>query len=1473
MRKDKKNLFGKLLSAILLLLIGLPLLISMLLSLPPIQNFVVTKAGKIISEKIGTNVSIGYLNMGLLHDVMVNDLLIEDFNHDTLIYVDRLRANISGLKLLTKRIDIEDAIINGGLFSLREMQDSMLNIKQMLNLIQKKDSTSGTDLRIGYIEAHDMRFNYERLEHRNPPYGVDYGDMVMTDIDGKITNFTLKDKIVNLSIDALSGREKSGFEVESFAAKLKIEDGLIDLKEVKASTERSSATMPYITLIGDNWASYKDFIHNVKVESRSVESTLSSYDLAFFAPTFEGVDLVADHLNFTSSGVVDRLAAQIDYMSLGEATELSGSFTSHGLPDFEVATFNVVVDNLTTISNDIELVAKEMFHSTIDPKAVEILQKTGNLTLSGDAQGLLTTMSLDAAIQSTVGEIAYVGDLKDLKIAPQIEGVISTRGLAIGRLIDQPTIGNLTLKSTLSLGVANNKLSRANIDGDIESFQFKGYDYTAIEFDGNLTNDILHSEISSRDKSLNFDLFSIISLDEPQPKYDFTLRLREADLVAMNINHRDSVAKVSLAVKVDASGSNIDNIDGVIDLRNVDYRYDNDTITTPLASLKSRLVNNSMRYITLESDFVDATISSRYDYAELTSYLTNALGSYIPAIYPKGKYNPKDIVESKGHATISVDFKEFTPLSQIIDPDFHVANNSNFRAIFDPHNDDFTLRLLSDFVEFRNFAAFDLNVNGNNKRDSLALYLSSSDLYAGGMHLKNCNVMGGARDNIVDLSAGFRDKEKEASATLGLKAKFHDRNKIDINISPSTISHEGQEWLLDANEVQLDNSRLLIDNFSIKSDNQTLTLNGVASKQLSDSLTLRLRNYDIEMFTPLFSKLGYHISGLTNGYVYLQSVLGDARMRADVKMDSVKVNSLPAPPLQLKAGWDTQLNRAGLNITNRNSCDTLVRGYYIPSDVRYYAKLKSDSIPLSLIDPLLTSVVSDTKGYANTDITFEGDHLNASLNGHIDIFDLKTLIDYTQVSYSVPKGRITVNDNKFECRNANFYDPLGNKGLITMMLSLDHLSNITYRLRIVPKDMMVLNTTLRDNNLFYGNLFASGVATIDGDKKGINMDITATSCDNSKFFMPLTSQTTVMNTDFVTFKQPKKEDDPNELQQRRLNYLRKQKSQGESAAMNINMAIEVSPNAEMQLVIDPTVGDIIKARGDGRLNLRISPKDNIFEMYGDYTVSEGSYLFTLQNLINKRFVVEQGSTINWTGDPMDPLLDIDAIYKLKTPLEPLLNDGTSTRATPVDCIIHLDDRLMQPNVSFGIELPSADTEQQTIVANLLNDQEAISRQFFYLMIANSFISDNVSDIGSSTTAATGFELLTNQLSNWLSSSNYNVIIRYRPESQVAGTSDEIDVGFSKGLIDNRLLIELEGNYITDVQQSNLSNFMGEAYITWLIDKAGALQLKGFTQTIDRFDENQGLQETGIGVYYRESFNNLKDLKKQVIDRFKRKKDE
>ena len=385
--------------------------------------------------------------------------------------------------------------------------------------------------------------------------------------------------------------------------------------------------------------------------------------------------------------------------------------------------------------------------------------------------------------------------------------------------------------------------------------------------------------------------------------------------------------------------------------------------------------------------------------------------------------------------------------------------------------------------------------------------------------------------------------------------------------------------------------------------------------------------------------------------------------------------------------------------------------------------------------------------------------------------------------------------------------------------------------------------------------------------------------------MPLSGQSNAKTADFVTFVTPEQIDTTDYLVRKKLLFQQQgRKKEAAGSTMDITMALNVQDNTAFQLVIDPTVGSALKGRGNGMLNLHINPGNGIFNMYGDYTLIEGSFLFSLQNIISKKFIIESGSMIQWTGEPVDARLDINAVYKLKTSLQPLLNTVTassdddqsgfriSDRSVPVDCKIHIGGRLSNPQLDFSVVVPVTDIETQAAVASVLNTQEAQAQQFISLVALGTFSNSGSANIGASSGVATGLEMLTNQLTNWFSTDDYRIILNYRAGSEMTG--DEVDFGFSTNLINNRLLVEVEGNYIIDNKQAvsnNVSNFMGEAHVTWLIDKSGNLRLKAFTQTIDRFDENQGLQETGIGISYKEDFNNFKDLKQRIRDRFTNKK--
>ena len=140
--------------------------------------------------------------------------------------------------------------------------------------------------------------------------------------------------------------------------------------------------------------------------------------------------------------------------------------------------------------------------------------------------------------------------------------------------------------------------------------------------------------------------------------------------------------------------------------------------------------------------------------------------------------------------------------------------------------------------------------------------------------------------------------------------------------------------------------------------------------------------------------------------------------------------------------------------------------------------------------------------------------------------------------------------------------------------------------------------------------------------------------------------------------------------------------------------------------------------------MTVNPSTDLFTMYGDYDITEGSYKFTLQNIVSRTFQLQPGSNIRWTGDPLDAQLNITALYKLKASLAGLLAPSDQNRfrtSTAVDCQIRLTDKLTNPTINFNVEVPNADPETQALVSQSINTQEAMATQFLWLLATKSFL--------------------------------------------------------------------------------------------------------------------------------------------------------
>ena len=1487
MRKVIKIL-TKVVSAAVLLLIIVPLILSLLLDIPAVQNFIVHKAAKFASDRLETRVSIDRVNIGLLNKVSVYGFYVEDYQRDTLLYVGELRALVLGVGVFGEGLSFGFGELNDVKLFLKETPDSVMNIKQIVDRLSKREGKGNFRLSMNRADISNLELHIERLEHRNPDYGVDYGNMRLEGMNGRVAGLAIAGSNISGRAQGLSFREISGFELNSMDGNFEVDKGFVGLTDARLRTDESDIDFESLTLTGGDWSNYKNFIRNVEIDAVVRPSVISSNDVGFFAPRIRRWKTTVSELEMTMKGTVADFSGTVSRSRINGRSELVGDISAKGLPDFRRSRFNLDISRLHTNGRDAERLVRNIAGLELPSSVKDILNRAGGLTLSGDFAGALTSFHSNGRLDTGAGSVRFNAKMRPDSVAPYaLDAMAASRNLNLGRLLGQQMLGDVrfVVRADGTFGRGGYDFA---VNGSVPKIEVGGFDCDSITMRGRAVNGDIRGTVHVRDRSLNLDADAVLGLHrDEEPSYDLVASLHRADLSAMGINKRDSVSVLSAELGLSAAGRIPDDVNGMLSIADAHYTYDTGEVDSEYMSISVES-NEDTRSIKISSDFADAVFESRNSYSDVVAYVRDIVSDYLPLLYGVDERSLSAHEDDDGDdhlhsvSLLSLTTKDFNPIADAVSRGLQIADGSQLHIMLDPVCDRFMMRARTDYIERDRLLATALNMEASNEGDSLAVKMTAGDFYVGTVHIPELTLHGAARDNRISVCGDFVDTVRTFSGSVGLTAAFRRdsvsrRRGVDIDFKPSYIASRNNRWDISAGRIMADSSRVDIDHFAVRNDRQELLVNGVASRSRDDSLMLRLHDFDLSPFTQIVSSMGYSVEGRTNGYATVRSALHGSRIVANIRLDSLEVNTLPVKALEFDSRWDFEQNRARFSLSTIADRDTLIRGFYIPSEVRYYARINADSIDMALLNPMLQGVVSETKGRAAADLTLRGERRSAELRGDIAVKGLSTKVDFTQVTYSIPETHIAVENNHMKVEPVTVYDNEGHSGRMWFDLSLNHLSNISYKLNVVPEDMLVLNTTSRDNDYFYGKVYASGVATIEGDKSGVSMDIVASTEDNSEFYMPLSGKSNVSNADFVIFESADKPDTTDFLVRKKLMFERKQKQRSSSAGrMDINLALDVRPNAQFQLVIDPTVGDIIKGRGEGALNIHINPKANVFEMYGDYTITEGSYLFTLQNIINKKFIIEEGSTIQWTGEPVDALLNIDAVYKLKASLLPLLAGSVSSsnvpsRAVPVECVIHLNDRLTKPTVTFDVIVPNADPDVQSLVANALSTPESRSQQFLYLLIANSFISevstDTSSNIGATASAATGFELLSNQLSNWLSADSYNIVIRYRPKTDL--TSDELDFGFSTELVNNRLLLEVEGNYLVDrtmaVNQS--SSLMGEAYLTWLIDRAGNLRLKGFTHTIDRFDENQGLQETGIGIYYKESFNNLKDLKQRVKDRF------
>jgi hypothetical protein len=413
--------------------------------------------------------------------------------------------------------------------------------------------------------------------------------------------------------------------------------------------------------------------------------------------------------------------------------------------------------------------------------------------------------------------------------------------------------------------------------------------------------------------------------------------------------------------------------------------------------------------------------------------------------------------------------------------------------------------------------------------------------------------------------------------------------------------------------------------------------------------------------------------------------------------------------------------------------------------------------------------------------------------------------------------------------------------------------------------MLVMNTTIKDNGLYYGKAYGTGDLELSGAEGRMEIVVDARTAAGTDIHFPIGGSTEVSPIGFVRFASS--------------DTLGGEGPVVDLSGITLDLKVQVTPDARFELIFDPTVGDILSGSGRGNMEMSVSQSGD-FSMRGQVEVSDGEYLFTLRNVINKRFQIQPGGRIVWYGDPFDAQLDLAAMYRVRAPLYDIMFEKNEAyrKRVPVDVVMYLRDKLLNPEIQFNINLPSVDESIRTQVNSVLTTEQEMNRQVFALIVLNRFVQPPAYNTGQGSPGAGGAlagtttsELLSNQVSNWLSrlSNDFDLGVNYRPGDNI--TQDELALALSTQLFDERLLLSTNVGVQYGAQATNSGNtVLGDFQLEYLLTNDGKLRMKAFSVSNDRnlARTDQALTTQGAGVAYREEFDDWDEFWQKVLNIFR-----
>lgn len=1102
-------------------------------------------------------------------------------------------------------------------------------------------------------------------------------------------------------------------------------------------------------------------------------------------------------------------------------------------------------------------------------------------TIRGRLQGGMTGFNSDMVLNTTSGSLilkGYVQQMRDLKNA-RYDLVLQTRALDLGYILkDSAQWGLVTADVTAKGKGFDPQTADAVLHGRLQAATIRGYTYHNFLFDGQIAR--RHAELQSaiRDTAIVFDLKASADLTDKYPALKLDWLIDTMDLHAMHLV--EDTLQFKGRLHADMASTNPDSLIGRLKMDSLFLlqgakKYTTDSILLTAAR------NNEMQDIQLHSEMADLDWNGRYKLTEVARALQHTINNY----YRINGY--KDSVFTEQEWRMQMHFRA-SPLVLTYMPSLKGTDSVSGLLYFNSHYDDLRLSMNAPRVQLGSEVFHQMTVDVHSAGADSGQMRYNVNLTSGqgsGLNLYQSSIRGWLAEDKLFTTVLLKDKKgKDRYRLTGQLEKLI--NGLKFTLHPDSLLLNYEKWQAsNDNFIQYDSTGVLVHDFKIDNRGEALQVNST-EQTATAPIDVTFSHFHLGTLTRMADQDSLGVEGSLDGKAQVKNLMSTPIFTSDLKITSFSYKKDSVGDLAIRVSNEkADAFTADIQLSGHQN-DVQVTGDYYTKDSRMDMKLGLRQLNLATLKPFASSWVKDIRGFLKGNLALKGTPDQPVLNGNLHFDNALIVPEISGEPLLLSKDNIEFDEDGFNFSKFALQDSAGNKATLDGNVFTKDYRDYRFDLFLNAHNFRLVNTPQASDRMFYGALNMDASISLSGDMNTPKMDgdVRVNKKTNFTFVLPEDNPEIVDREGVVRFID---KDHPGDTLVDLRAKIAAAASRSSIRGMDISLNIATDSSASFTIVVDERNGDALTARG--RSNLVFSmDKSGRMEMTGGYEVESGAYNLSF-NVLKRKFEIQRGSAINWTGDIMKATLDITATYTANTPSIDLIANEISSRTQteinkfkqklPFLVTLKMEGELLKPKITFDISLPPnilalwPDVDQK--LQQMRTQESELDKQVFALLLLNRFVGEDPLQSaagGGSSVGSLAFQsasqILTNQLDQLAGSLIKGFDIHFDLNQQQdfsSGTErdyTEVTVAVSKRLFSDRIQVTVGSNF--DVQgQGNpnqqASNIAGDVAVDYKLTRDGRYMVRAYRKNQYQVVVEGQVVETGVSFILTLDYNKFKEL--------------